>query len=348
MSVPNFSRALRLAWPRLMLACVVILAAACRPRSDNEVVVYAALDREFSEPVLKDFSQETGIQVVAKYDLESTKTVGLVNELRREKNRPRCDVFWNNEILHTLRLEREGLLDAYLSPTAEPFPADVRSVDGHWYGFAARARVIVINTDLVPEAEYPRTVGELADPRWRGRVGIAKPLFGTTATHAAVLFSRLGSDEAKKFFLQVKSNVRIMSGNKQVAVAVGRGQLAWGLTDTDDAFSEIAQARPVAIVFPDQANGEAGCLFIPNSLCILRNGPNPQAARKLVDYLLSEKVEDRLARGESGQFPLNPRVITKPEHVADAPLRRMEADFRAAADAWNSAAAWLRDEFEGP
>lgn len=337
----------RIAWWRIVLACLAMVSGACRPRSEREVVVYVALDREFSEPVLQDFSSASGIQVVPKFDFESTKTVGLVNELRREKNRPRCDVFWNNEILHTLRLEREGLLDAYLSPAAESFPADVRSAAGYWHGFAARARVIIVNTELVPEADRPRTVAALADPRWKGRVGIAKPLFGTTATHAAVLFSRLGSDEARTFFRQVKSNARVMSGNKQVAVAVGRGQLAWGLTDTDDAFIEIEQARPVAIVFPDQADDESGCLFIPNSLGILRNGPNPPAARALVDYLLSEDVEQRLARGESGQFPLNPRVAERPKHVGDVSPRRMEVDFREAAAAWDDAATWLRDEFEG-
>jgi len=311
------------------------------------VVAYVALDREFSEPVLQDFTSETGIPVVPKFDIESTKTVGLVNELLRERNRPRCDVFWNNEILHTLRLEREGLLDAYLSPAAEPFPADVRSANGHWYGFAARARVIIVNTELVPDAERPRTVAELADPRWQGRVGLAKPLFGTTATHAAVLFSKLGTEPARNFFREVKTNARIMSGNKQVAVAVGRGQLAWGVTDTDDAFIEIEQARPVAIVFPDQAEGEAGCLFIPNSLCLLRNAPHPEAARKLIDYLLRAEVEQRLAQGESGQFPLNPQVLAKPKHAGDVPLRRMEVDFRAAADAWDAAAVWLREEFDG-
>ena len=138
-----------------------------------------------------------------------------------------------------------------------------------------------------------------------------------------------------------------MSGNKQVAIAVGRGQLAWGLTDTDDAFLEIAQARPVAIIFPDQAEGEAGCLFIPNSLCILRNSPHPAAARKLVDYLLREEVEERLARGESGQFPLNPKVRALPTQVEGLSPRRMEVDFRAAAEAWEAAATWLREEFEG-
>ncbi|MBU0616198.1 MAG: iron transporter, partial [Planctomycetes bacterium] len=62
----------------------------------DEVVVYTALDRQFSEPILADFTAQTGIKVRPVYDTESTKTVGLVNRIRAEKVRPRCDVFWNN------------------------------------------------------------------------------------------------------------------------------------------------------------------------------------------------------------------------------------------------------------
>src|SRR5687768_2358056 len=96
----------------------------------GEVVVYAALDREFSQPVLDGFTRETGIQVLPKYDIESTKTVGLTAAIMAEANRPRCDVFWNNEILNTLRLEEKGLLEAYASPTAAGFPEMYRSPTG--------------------------------------------------------------------------------------------------------------------------------------------------------------------------------------------------------------------------
>ena len=111
----------------------------CWSPPGQQVVVYSALDREFSEPVLDDFSKATGIHVLAKYDDESTKTVGLTNILIQEASRPRCDVFWNNEILNTLRLEQKGLIEAYRSPAAATYPEMYRSPDGTWHGFAARA-----------------------------------------------------------------------------------------------------------------------------------------------------------------------------------------------------------------
>jgi iron(III) transport system substrate-binding protein len=74
-------------------------------------------------------------------------------------------------------------------------------------------------------------------------IGIAKPLFGTTATHAACLFAAWGDDKSTGFFRDLKANgVHVLSGNKQVALAAGSGEIAIGLTDTDDAMGLCARA----------------------------------------------------------------------------------------------------------
>ena len=130
-----------------------------------------------------------------------------------------------------------------------------------------------------PEERRPKSIRDLTDPQWYEQCGIAKPLFGTTATHAACLFAAWGDEEAKEFLLSVKRNARIMSGNKQVAQAVASGSIAFGLTDTDDAIVEIERGMPVAIVYPDQGEGELGTLFIPNTLALIKGSPNPEAAK---------------------------------------------------------------------
>ena len=316
--------------------------------SDPEVVVYTALDRDFSEPIFEDFTRETGIVVRPKFDTESTKTVGLTQAILAEGARPRCDVFWNNEILNTLRLERYGLLRPYKSPAAAKYPANMRSPNGLWYGFAARARVLIVNTNQIPEARQPKSIRDLADPQWYERCGIAKPLFGTTATHAACLFAAWGDEDAKDYFLGVKRNARIMSGNKQVAQSVAAGSLAFGLTDTDDAIIEVESGMPVTIVYPDQGEGQVGTLFIPNTLAIINGSPNPEAAEKLVDYLLSSDVERRLAEGPSAQIPLREGVPASPRVKTPAEVRAMQVDWAAAAEKWDTAAEFLKTEFTAP
>ena len=150
----------------------------------------------------------------------------------------------------------------------------------------------------------PRGSRTLLDPRWKGKIGIAKPLFGTTATQAACLFVAWGDDKAKTFFRDLKSNgVQVLSGNKQVATAVGSGQLAFGLTDTDDAMGEVDAGSPVVIIYPDRKPDELGTLFIPNTLALIKGSPHPEAARALADYLLSPEIETALANGPERPDP---------------------------------------------
>lgn len=330
----------------LLLAAGLLCVAGCLGTNEKEVVVYAALDKEFSEPILQDFGVASGISVLPKYDLESNKTVGLANEIINQQKRQRADLFWNNEILHTLRLKKLGLLEAYESPRAKHYPLAFVSPDHDWYGFAARARVLIVNTDLLPdEAARPDSIRDLVDPKWKGKCAMAVPLFGTSATHAAVLFSTWGAAAAKTFFQRVADNCAIESGNKQVAQKVAQGRYAFGITDTDDAIIELERGGPVAIVFPDQGEDQMGTLLIPNTLCIIKDGPNTDNAKKLLDYLLQASVEERLARSASAQIPLNDQAQTKSRVAPQSNLKIMPVDFQAAADQWDAAAQFLNATF---
>ena len=330
----------------VLLFSVIAAFTGCMELNDNELVVYSALDKEFSQPILGDLAEELSYTILPKYDVESNKTVGLANSIIGEKNRPRCDVFWNNEILHTLRLQQMGLIETYLSPMAERYPKSFVSDQKQWHGFAARARVLIVNTEILEnESSWPTSVTDLADPRWKSQCAIARPLFGTTATHAAVLFSKLGEENAKKFFQNVASNAGVEGGNKQVAKKVAAGHYAFGLTDTDDAIIEIENGKPVAIVFPDQAEDQPGAMLIPNTLCIIKNGPNPERAKRFVDRLLKPDIETRLAKGASAQIPLAKDVKVKSRVEPNGELKIMEVDFLEAAKAWDRVKAEMVEMF---
>jgi iron(III) transport system substrate-binding protein len=328
----------------LFTALVAGLGCGGRP----EVVVYSALDREFAEPILTTYQSGHGVEIAGKYDSESTKTVGLTNLIIQEASNPRCDLFWNNEILNTIRLKEKGLLQPFRPSHAVDLPETFKAKDGSWYGFAARARVLVVNTKLVAEADRPKGMADLTDPRWKGKIGIAKPLFGTTATHAACLFAAWGDEKAKAYFQALKANgVAVLSGNKQVAKDVGAGRLAFGLTDTDDAIVEIDAGSPIVIIYPDREPGGLGTLFLPNTLSIPKGAPHLKEAEALANYLLSPEVESALAKGPSAQIPLlkSTKVAARVESLATVPP--MQVDFEAAAKVWDQAAAFLNAEFGG-
>jgi iron(III) transport system substrate-binding protein len=330
----------------VVLALFGCCAGPYRGAMGQTVVVYSALDREFSEPILKAYGQNSGVRVLPKFDVESTKTVGLTNLIIAEANRPRCDLFWNNEILNTLRLKERGLLAPFRPGHADDLPDTFKAKDGTWYGFAARARILIVNTKLVPEADRPKGIKDLVDPKWKGKIGIAKPLCGTTATHAACLFAAWGDEKGRAFFRELKANgVQVLSGNKQVATAVGSGQIAFGLTDTDDAMGEIDAGSPVSIIYPDRESDGLGTLFIPNTLAVIKGSPHPNDAEALANHLLSPEVEAALARGPSAQIPLLKSTNVKARVETPKTVRAMEVDFEAAAKVWDKVAAFLVSGF---
>jgi iron(III) transport system substrate-binding protein len=116
---------------------------------------------------------------------------------------------------------------------------------------------------------------------------------------------------------------------------------------------------PVSIVYPDQVshtdqntepqNTEPlGTLFIPNTVALIRGAPNADAARKLIDYLLTPAVEQALALGPSAQIPLNPTVTIESRVATPRTGRPMNVDWNLAADRWEDAMKFLRAEFTGP
>lgn len=267
-----------------------------------EVVVYTALDRVYAEPILRAFEEETGIKVRAKYDAEAAKTTGLINQIIARRSAPECDVLWNNEVVQTQHLAGLGLLQPYASPSAERFGAQHRDPEDLWTGFAARARVYIYNTDLLQAHEVPRTLGAMTDPAWRGRSSVALPFFGTTLTHMAVLHQQWGPDRLRAWLEAVRVNgVAIAPGNGPVRDLVAQGEVAFGLTDTDDAHGAMLDGKPVAVVVPDAGYGP---VLIPNTVALIADCPHPDAGQKLIDYLLSADVEQRLAASRSAQIPL--------------------------------------------
>jgi len=322
----------------------VILGCSQFKKTQKEVVIYVCLDAPFSDPILTEFEKSTGIKVKPVYDVEATKTTGLVNRLIAEKNNPQADVFWNNEIAQTIILKNKSIFSPYISPEAKDIPEQFKDPQGYWTGFAARARVIIYNKNLIKPGEIPNSIYDLTKPQWRRKCAIAKPLFGTTFTHSAALFSYLGDAKAKEYFDQLKQNdVVIVNGNSIVKNSVANGELVFGLTDTDDANVAIQAGKPVDIVFPDQET--FGTLLIPNTVSLIKNAPHPNSAKKLIDYLLNPEIEEMLAHSRSAQMPVRGNINT-PDYVPNIDdINTMPVDFEDVADKMEKVAKYLQNNF---
>jgi iron(III) transport system substrate-binding protein len=270
------------------------------------VVVYTSVDQVYSEPVFADFEKETGIRVLPVYDVEATKTTGLVNRLIAEKARPQADVFWSGEFSQTIVLKNQGVLVPYQSPSAADIPARFKDPGYYWTGFGGRARVFIINTDRLTPSVYPHSLYDLLDNRYPGdTIGMPYPMFGTAATQAAALYSYLGKEKAHDFYSSLNSrDIRVVDGNSVVRDLVADGHLAFGITDSDDACGAVENGKNVTIVIPDQGTGEMGTLVIPNTAALIAEGPHPEEGKIFMDYLLDKKRESAMVSSGWIQIPV--------------------------------------------
>lgn len=292
------------------------------------VVIYAAQDQVYAEPILRKFEKQTGIRVRAVYDSEAVKTVGLANRLLAERAHPQCDVFWGNEELRTRQLAAQNVF---------------RETHG-WAAFGWRSRRIVINTNFLtldggaptgPGAQTstegkpakiapPQSLLELTNALWRGKVALAFPQFGTTATHFHALRQHWGEAAWLAWCRALAANQPfVVDGNSVVVKFVGRGEAWIGLTDSDDIAAGQRNGLSVAAL---PLNAES--LLIPNTVAVIRNAPHPDAAQKLFDYLQRREVAEALVRAgalESAESPAHTETL-RPNW--DALLRDLETTTR--------------------
>jgi iron(III) transport system substrate-binding protein len=358
----------------------VLSLSACWRDASPKVVLYVSADEHVARQVINAFEQQTGVRVLMVGDTEVKKTTGLVERLRNEKSKPQADVFWSSEIFMTIELAEEGLFDKFELatgvPTAESSsfttdspqpsrdsplpPARYRDPQGRWYGFAGRARVIAYAPDRLADDEVPKTWMALTQDRFRGRIVMADPRFGTTGGHLAAMKTYWDRHVMPGYYAAfldglADNKVRLLAGgNAAVVDAVVRGEADLGMTDSDDVWAAQAQGHNIELIYPNHSTEMdergIGTLLIPNTVALIKGAPHPVQARQLMAFLLSEHVERLLVESPSHNMPLRPSLADAyPQYAIPDPL---QVDYHQAAKmrsaAIQQAMSRLRDLARGP
>ena len=328
-------------WGVLLLIGIAGLVWTLASRETTDLVLYCGVDQDQSQVLVDRYEEEAGVEVAFHGEKEAFRSVGLPQRLELEREQPLADVWWSNEIMHMVDLAGRGLIAPLPRGLAEQFPPAWRDPSGRYLLFGARARVLLVNTELLPDPEdRPARVQDLLDPRWFERgllTTMAEPLTGTTYTHAVSWFTR-DADGARAFYGDAAEAARagrmkLVKSNGQVMrlVSDSANKVAFGLTDTDDAWIAISEAKaPVIVIYPDQGEGQPGTLIIPNTAGLVAGGPNPEAGAAFLRWLAKPETEAALAASRSAQIPVRPEV----EVPADGHVKRPGVDFRATVVDW--------------
>ena len=271
----------------------------------EDIVVYSGRKESAIKPVVKAFEKETGIAVRLKVG----KTAGLANELIQEKGRPRSDVFISTESGIMEILAQRNILQPYLSAAARELEPGLKDNGNRWTGISSRIRVIIYNTKLVAANDIPRSVFQLTDPTWKGKIVIAGTRERTTLSWVSSLIASKGERFTREFLTRLyKNGLTIVPDNTDVWQGVGRGEFAVGLTNSPNYFLARREGYPVGIVYPDQEEGGIGTMLNLNAIALVKGAPNEEPAKKFIDFTLSAEGQRLLIDG-AYEIPLKPDII---------------------------------------
>ena len=318
---------------------------ASSTRTDS-VVIYCSVDTAIAEPILAAFEKQSGVTVHAIFDTEAGKTTGLINRLMAERARPRADVWWSSEVFGTIQLAERGVLAKCDIAKATDIPTAFRDPENRWIAVGLRGRVIAYDPKRIKKEDLPQSWSDLADPKYRGRFQMADPRFGTTRGHMAVLLSLWGRPEMEKFYQALRANeCKLADGNAKAVLNLTRGLADFVATDTDDVLLAQARGDAIEMIYPDlDAPGSrsrtSGTLWIPCSVGLVKDAPNPGEGGRLVDYLISAEVEELLFASESRNVPVRPELRDKLKTEAS---HQATVDYAAAAKLLDLSDKLVRD-----
>lgn len=276
----------------------------------GELVVYSSRNENFVRPLVERFEQETGIRVRLLSGNEA-----LVNKLIEERTNVQADVYISNDAGQLEYLRLAEVLAANDSAKVAAVPGMYRAEDGAWVGLSARTRVLMYNRDLITEEEMPKTLWELADPKWQGRFMITRGGNGSMVAHVAALRAHWGDAKTLEWLTAVRANAgAVVNGHGDIRRAVGGGEFAFGLVNNYYFHQQLREPtnNNVAAVYPDQEAGGMGAFVNAAGVALLRSGPNPVNGRTFLDWVLApEHIAEFIS--VSLEVPLNPAVAAAPE-----------------------------------
>ena len=300
----SFSRSIFIAG---ILAVLSLHILAVESHAADRLVVYSGRAERLIKPVLDAFQAKTGIQV----DLLSSGTTELVNRLQAEGERTPADLFVTNDAGSLERARELGLL----LPLKE-FDGSVstafRSRDNSWIGISGRFWIIVYNTLQVKPTEI-KSILDLADPRWRGKVAIPNAGSEYLQAGVSVIKAVYGDDTTEQFLRGLKTNAgtHVYGKSSQIVEAVAKGEATVGLVNHYYIYRHLESHpdAPIAALMPDQHDGGMGAIVNVAGVGVITYSHHRDLATRLVEFLVSPDGQKMFA-DLNKEYPLHAGVKT--------------------------------------
>jgi iron(III) transport system substrate-binding protein len=273
--------------------------AGCGGDDEDRLVVYSGRTSNLINPLLEQFSEETGTPIDVRYD-DSANLALLIGE---EGDRTPADVFISQSPGAVGFLDEAGQLTELPEDVIEMVPEGDAAADGGWVGLSGRVRTLVYNTDLVDPADLPDSVLDLTAPEYAGQVALA-PTNGSFQDFVTVLRTELGEEEATAWLEGMAAgDAPTFNNNTAIVEAVGRGEVPMGLVNHYYAFVAREEDPDLPVENHFFAEGDYGSTLLVTAASVLAQSDQGEDAEALVEFLLSAEAQGYFAE-ETFEYPL--------------------------------------------
>lgn len=193
----------------------------------------------------------------------------------------------------------------YVSPELASYPKELSDRGGLWSGFFLLPQVTVYNTNLVPATTAPKNYNDLLDGRWKDRITI--PDSGVTWYHGMLQY--MGAEQGRSFMKRLAGqHVRVQSGNRMMVELTMAGEHSIGIAAYAHRIGQFQKkGAPMGWIKDDVI------ITTPQAIGISGYGRSPNAAKLIVDFVLSQEGQMILRR--SGRVPAHPKVEPDPPEL---------------------------------
>jgi iron(III) transport system substrate-binding protein len=298
----TFKRALKVGAATLMVAIAATSLTGCAREStsatgDETITIYSGRSEDLIAPLLEQFTAETGIGVEVRY----SDSASLAAQILEEGDNVKADVFFSQDAGALGAISQAGAfkqLNEDISPLVD---AKYRSTDNTWIGVSGRSRVLSYNPELVTAAELPKSVFDLADAKWKGKIAIA-PTNASFQSSVTAMRLLKGEQATVNWLAAMKENAVLFEKNSQILEAVEAGQVAAGLTNHYYWYERAAEVGEDKMVSKMTwfETGDAGNLINVAGVGVLSDKPEAQTFAK---WLLGNTAQTFFVE-QTGEYSL--------------------------------------------
>ncbi|HEX8306587.1 MAG TPA: iron ABC transporter substrate-binding protein [Jatrophihabitans sp.] len=306
------------------LAATVLAMSACSSSSDagadkNTVTVYNAQHESLTQAWADAFTKESGIKVV----LRNGNDFEIANQLKQEGKASPADVFLTENSPAMTIVENAGLFADVDKATVAQVPEQYQPSTGKWVGIAARSTVFVYNTTKLTTAQLPKSLMDLADPKWKGRWG-ASPAGADFQAIVSAMLDLKGPQATQAWLDAMKTNVQPYKGNGAVMKAVNAGQIDGGVIYHyywigDQAKTKENSKNTKLHYFGNQ---DPGAFVSLSGGGVLASSKHAEAAQKFLKFVTGKAGQEILRTGTSFEYPVGSGVAA---NAALKPLTELGA-----------------------